>query len=469
MKTYINNNFLLKNKTAEHLYHDYVASMPIIDYHCHLPPADIAEDKHFRSITELWLDYDHYKWRAMRTAGITEDIITGGRFDASQDKARFKAWAEVLPQTLGNPLYHWTHLEMLRYFDIDDLLTPENADSLYEQMNKHIAQKDFSSHQIIKKFQVKFIGTTDDPIDNLEHHKTMLNNNITCKISPSWRPDKALKIELNTFPAYVNQMGVVCGKEINTICDFIDALNSRFTFFQSMGCTISDHGIDEFVFTRNHSAEEAAVVFQKALKGSEISHAEMVCYKSFLLKTFGLWYVKNNWVMQLHAGGIRNNNSIMFTKLGPDSGFDSISDKTYAHAMIDFLDSLNSEGSLPKTILYCLNPRDNEVLATMIGNFQGGGKGRIQFGSGWWFNDQKDGMERQMTCLANCGLLPLFVGMLTDSRSFLSYPRHEYFRRILCNLIGKWAEEGEVPKDLPYLGKIIQDICYNNAANYIGI
>ncbi|MGL5254803.1 MAG: glucuronate isomerase [Brevinema sp.] len=467
MKTYITDNFLLKNKTAELLYHDYAKMMPIIDYHCHLSPQEIAEDKHFRSITDLWLDYDHYKWRAMRTAGISEAVITGGRFDATQDRARFKAWAEVLPQALGNPLYHWTHLEMLRYFDIDELLTPENADVLYDRMNEKIAAPNFSTHEIIKKFKVKFIGTTDDPADSLEYHKIMQAHTDMCQVSPSWRPDKALKIELNTFVSYVSQIAELCKTKINSLDDFILALKNRFDFFKSVGCRISDHGLDEFVFDRNHSPAEAAVIFQKALKGEAITHQEMVCYKSYLLSVFGKWYAENNWIMQLHVGVVRNNNSAQFKVLGADSGFDSMGDKSYANAMIHYLDTLNSQAGLPKTILYCLNPSDNELLATMIGNFQGGGKGRIQFGSGWWFNDQKEGMERQMKALSACGLLPLFVGMLTDSRSFLSYPRHEYFRRILCNLIGQWVEEGEAPKDMAYLGKIIQDICYNNAHNYI--
>lgn len=467
MKTFITSNFLLKNKTAESLYHDYAASMPIIDYHCHLIPQEIAEDKHFRSITDLWLDYDHYKWRAMRTAGISEEIITGGRLNAAQDKMRFKAWAEVLPQTLGSPLYHWTHLEMLRYFDIDEILTPENAGKLYEAMNERIAQKDFSTHNIIKKFQVKFIGTTDDPADSLEHHRALKIQNIGCKVAPSWRPDKALKADLPSFLGYVKQIGGLVNKEIPTLKGFISALHERFMFFKEVGCTVSDHGLDEFVFERGITYEKAEGVFQAALRGEIPNLQDLIAYKSYLLEQFGSWYAEHNWVMQIHTGAIRNNNSAMFQRLGPDSGFDSIGDACYARPLSAYLDTLNSAGSLPKTVLYCLNPRDNEMLATMAGNFQGGGRGRIQFGSGWWFNDQKDGMERQITALANSGLLSLFVGMLTDSRSFLSYPRHEYFRRILCNIIGTWAEEGQAPKDLPYLGKIVQDICFNNAHDYL--
>ena len=466
MKTFITDQFLLKNKTAERLFHDYAKDMPIIDYHCHLSPQEIAEDKHYRSITEMWLDGDHYKWRAIRSAGVSEKDITGHLGDPKYDKERFDTWAKVLPQTLGNPLYHWTQLELLRYFNIDELLTPATSDKIYEQTNSIITQDNFSAKNLIRKFNLKFIGTTDDPIDSLEYHKTIADSNFECKVTPSWRPDKAVKIELKSFQDYIKQLSSVCGSPITSLAELVSALKSRLDHFKKHGCSVSDHGLDEFVFTRNFSENQVDQIFKKALKNEELTQQEIVQYKSYLLVELGKVYSQYDWVMQLHMGALRNNNTKMFNLVGADFGFDSINDKNYAPELSAFLDTLNMTDALPKTILYSLNPRDNEMLGAMIGNFQGDIPGKIQLGSGWWFNDQKDGMEKQLIAISSLGLLTRFVGMLTDSRSFLSFSRHEYFRRILCNMIGTWAEDGEVPMDLEYLGGIVKDISYNNAHHY---
>lgn len=466
MKTFITDNFLLKNKTAERLYHEYAKNMPIIDYHCHLSPQEIAEDKHYRSITEIWLDGDHYKWRAIRSAGFAEEEITGHLGDPAYDKQRFDVWSRVLPQTIGNPLYHWTHLELLRCFDVDQILNSTTADDIYDKTNNVINKANFSTKNLINKFNLKFIGTTDDPIDSLEHHKTIASSNFECQVKPSWRPDKVVKIELTGFKTYIDQLASASGVAIVSVKDVIVALKNRAEYFQQNGCTISDHGLDEFIFTRDFTENQVDQIFKKALNGKNISLSEMAQYKSYVLMELGKIYAQYNWVMQLHIGALRNNNTKMFNLVGADIGFDSINDKNYAPELSAFLDMLNMNDTLPKTILYSLNPRDNEMLGTMIGNFQGDIPGKMQLGTGWWFNDQKDGMERQMMALSSLGLLPRFIGMLTDSRSFLSFPRHEYFRRILCNMIGTWAEDGEVPMDLEYLGKIVQDISYNNAKDY---
>ncbi|MGL4561313.1 MAG: glucuronate isomerase [Brevinema sp.] len=469
MKTFITDKFLLQNKTAEKLFYDYAKDMPIIDYHCHLSPQEISEDKKYRSITEMWLDGDHYKWRAIRSAGFKEEQITGHLNDPVFDEERFNIWAEVLPQTLGNPLYHWAHLELLRYFNIDTLLNPKTASEIYQETNKQILSPDFSARKLIEKFQLKFIGTTDDPIDSLEYHQKISNSDLSCKVAPSWRPDKILKIELPTFSSYINSLGKVCNVTINNLEDLLQAIFLRLEYFNQHGCIISDHGLDEFVFTRNFSKEQVDKIFKKHLAGEMTSSEEIIQYKSYILVELGKKYYQYHWVMQLHIGALRNNNTRLFNKLGADIGFDSINDKNYAPELSAYLDTLDLQENLPKTILYSLNPRDNEMLGTMIGNFQGDVPGKIQLGSGWWFNDQKDGMERQITTLASLGLFPRFVGMLTDSRSFLSFSRHEYFRRILCNIIGNWVEEGQAPNDMNYLGTIIQDISFNNAKKYFNI
>ncbi len=396
MKTFITDNFLLRNKTAERLYHEYAKNMPIIDYHCHLSPQEIAEDKQYRSITEMWLDGDHYKWRAIRSAGFTEEQVTGHLGDPKYDKERFDMWAEVMPQALGNPLYHWTQLELLRYFDMDELLTPESSDRIYKQTNEIISKSDFSAQNLIKKFNVKFIGTTDDPVDSLEYHKQIAESDLECVVAPSWRPDKIMKMELPTFNEYINQLGEVSNISIKSIDDLLQAIGKRIEHFKNHGCTISDHGLDTFVFTRDYSEKEVDSIFKKARANESLTEKEIVQYKSYVLVKLGELYHKYNWVMQLHIGAIRNNNTKMFNKLGADLGFDSMNDRNYAPELSAFLDTLFMQDALPKTILYSLNPRDNEMLGLMMGNFQGGVPGKVQLGSGWWFNEQKDGMERQM-------------------------------------------------------------------------
>ncbi len=470
MKTFITENFLLQNKTAQTLYHDYAKDMPIIDYHCHLSPKEIAENKRYRSITEMWLDGDHYKWRAIRSAGIREENITSHIGDASYDKQRFMDWASVIPKLIGNPLYHWTHLELLRYFDIDELFDESSADNTYKKTNDIISKSEFNTQYLIKKFKLDFIGTTDDPIDSLEYHKSIKNQNISCIITPSWRPDKAVKIDLAGFNEYIQKLSKVCGHNIDSIDDLLNALFSRMQYFKDNECSISDNGLDNFVFTRNYSKNEANIILRKSLNNETLTNEEIVKYKSYLLVEMGKKYADYGWVMQLHMNVLRNNSTKMFNLLGADSGFDSIGDYSYASQLSAFLDTLDKEESLPKTILYSLNPSDNGVLGTMLGNFQGDGTAaKMQLGSGWWFNDQKNGMEQQMIALANLGLFSKFVGMTTDSRSFLSFSRHEYFRRILCNLIGTWVEEGQAPNDEKYLAKIVKDICYNNAKQFFNI
>jgi len=466
MKQFMDESFLLTNHTSERLYNKYAKDMPIYDYHCHLNPREIAEDKRYKNITELWLEGDHYKWRAMRINGVDEKYITG---DAG-DKEKFMKWAETIPACIGNPLYHWTHLELKRYFGINKLLSPETAEEIWQQCNEMLKSENFSTRGLIRRFNVKVICTTDDPADTLEHHLAIsADTSFDVKVLPTFRPDKALNINMEGFNEWVRRLSRVSGTEINTYDDLKKVLVQRIEFFHQAGCRISDHSLESPAYGDGTEAD-AAEIFKKALAGSVITEKEIHIYKTRLLIFLGREYARRNWVMQLHTGAMRNNNSRMMKFLGPDSGFDSIGDQLLAGVLAKILNALDETGELPKTILYCLNPRDNEVLASLTGCFQGGGiPGKIQFGSGWWFNDQKDGMIRQMTALANLGLLSRFVGMLTDSRSFLSYTRHEYFRRILCNLIGEWVENGEVPADMDLLGKMIQDICYYNAERYFGI
>lgn len=465
MKKFMDEKFLLDNETAIKLYHDFAKEMPIIDYHCHLNPKEIAENKRYRNITEIWLGGDHYKWKAMRSNGIDEKYITGD----AEDKEKFLKWAETVPYTIGNPLYHWTHLELQRYFGIDILLNPESAEEIWEKCNELLQKEEFAARELIKRSNVKVICTTDDPIDTLEYHKTIAEDTtFDVKVLPTLRPDKAINIEREGFTAWVKKLGEVVRRDIQTIDDLLDALKERVLYFDSLGCKLSDHALDPIVFEEGDK-DKINDIFIKALNQEILTASDIRKYKTYVLLFLGREYAKLGWSMQLHIGTIRNVNSRMMRKLGPDTGFDTIGDYTFAETLAKFLDALDTTNELPKTILYCLNPRDNEVLATMIGSFQGGGiPGKIQFGSGWWFNDQKDGMIRQMIALANMGLLSRFVGMLTDSRSFLSYTRHEYFRRILCNLLGEWVENGEVPKDMDLLGMIVQDICFYNANRYFG-
>ena len=464
MRKFMDDNFLLSTDTAITLYHDHAKNMPICDYHCHLNPKEIAEDKRYNNITEIWLGGDHYKWRTMRSFGIEEKYITG---DAS-DYEKFQAFAKVMPYLIGNPMYHWSHLELKRYFGIEETLSPKTCEAIWNKCNEIINSDDFSARAMIKKSNVKYIGTTDDPIDNLEYHiQISKDENFDCEVRPSFRPDKALKIQGADFVEYINLLGKTENTEIKDYETLLTVLEKRLDFFVENGCQITDHSIER-VYFREASLEEVKVIFEKALAGEELSLEEIEKYNTLTMISLGRMYSKRNMVMQLHIGALRNNNTRMFKKLGADVGFDSIDDGEIATGISRLLDSLDMTDELPKTILYCLNPKDNEVLGTMIGNFQGGGvAGKIQFGSGWWFNDQKDGMERQIMALSQLGLISQFVGMLTDSRSFLSYTRHEYFRRILCNYIGGLVENGEYPCDMEILGEIVENICYNNINRYL--
>lgn len=466
MKQFMDENFLLQNDTAVKLYHDYAKKMPIFDYHCHLNPKEIWEDKKFKNITEVWLYGDHYKWRAMRLNGIPEKNITG---DGS-DYDKFLAFAQTLPRCIGNPLYHWTHLELQRYFGIDDVLNEETAPSIWERCNAVIESGEFSARKLIEKSNVKMIGTTDDPIDSLEYHDKIKNEGkLSAKVLPTFRPDKGVEICRPEFIGWVQKLGEVVGRKIENYSQLLEALEERANYFHEKGCRMSDHGIANVPYVET-TLEEAEAIFAKGMAGEEISPIEEEKYKTYTLQFIAKVYAKLNWVMQLHMGALRNNSSKMFNKLGADTGFDSIDDIQIAKPVSQFLNSLQATDELPKTILYTLNPSHNYVLGTMLGNFSSDSpRGKIQFGSGWWFNDQKDGMITQMVDLANLGLLGNFVGMLTDSRSFLSYTRHEYFRRILCNLIGGWVENGEFPNDEKLLATLVQDICYNNSDAYFEI
>lgn len=466
MKPFMDENFLLTNKTAEKLYHEYAKGMPIFDYHCHISPKEIKDNKRYRNITEIWLGGDHYKWRAMRSNGVDEKYITGD----APDKDKFMKWAETMPNCIGNPLYHWTHLELKRFFGINELLSPQTAEVIWKKCNEMLAKDEFTVRELIKRSNVKVICTTDDPVDSLENHIALAKDStFDVKVLPAFRPDKSFNIDKAGFVEWVEKLSTVVGQKIETFSDLKDALQQRLEFFHEVGCRISDHALDPIVFEES-SEEETTAIFQKALKREPLTESEIKKYKTQVMVYLGKQYARLNWTMQIHIGTIRNNSKRMMRLLGPDTGFDATADYTFAENLAKFLDKLDDTDELPKTILYCLNPRDNDVLSTISGCFQGGGiPGKIQVGSGWWFNDQKDGMLKQIISLSNIGLLSKFVGMLTDSRSFLSYTRHEYFRRILCNLIGEWVESGETPNDLELLGSMVQNICFNNAKEYFGI
>ncbi|NMM64831.1 glucuronate isomerase [Clostridium sp. P21] len=466
MKKFMDENFLLVNNTAVNLYHNYAKEMPIIDYHCHLNPKEIYENKKFKNITEAWLYGDHYKWRVMRSNGIEEKYITG---DAS-DYEKFMAWAKTMPMAIGNPLYHWTHLELQRFFQIYEPLSEKTAPVIWEKANELINGEDFGARNLIKKSNVKVICTTDDPTDSLEYHiKLKEDNQFDTKVLPTFRPDNGVEINKAGFNSWVEKLAQVVGKAINSYDEFLEALELRVRFFNSVGCRVSDHGLSSVTYMEA-SKKELAEIFARALNGEVVSKDEESKYRTYTILFLGKLYSELGWTMQIHMGALRNNNTKMFKRLGADIGFDSVNDEQIAYPLSRLLDSLEAENSLPKVILYNLNPKDNYVLGTMLGNFQGSEvPGKIQFGSAWWFLDNKQGMIDQMTALANLGLLSRFVGMLTDSRSFLSYPRHEYFRRILCNLIGEWVENGEIPEDVELLGDIVQNICYNNAKEYLDI
>ena len=463
MKPFMDENFLLQTETAQKLYHAHAAKMPIFDYHCHINPKDIAEDRMFKSITEIWLAGDHYKWRAMRTNGIDEKYCTG---DAS-DWEKFEKWAETVPYTLRNPLYHWTHLELKKFFGINDVLSPKNARQIFDDCNEKLNTPAYSCRNIIRMANVHTICTTDDPIDNLQYHLQIKASGFEVAVLPAWRPDKAMMVDDPVFfNNYINQLAAVAGITINSFSDLMTALDKRHQYFHENGCRLSDHGLDT-AFAEDYSAKEIRAIFTKVRLGSKLTIEEILKFKSCMLYEFGLMDHSRGWTQQFHIGPLRNNNTRLFNKIGPDTGFDSIGDKLVAEPLSKLLNSLDTKDNLCKTILYNLNPADNELYATMIGNFQDGSvPGKMQWGSGWWFLDQRDGMEKQINTLSNLGLLSRFVGMLTDSRSFLSYTRHEYFRRTLCNILGNDVENGEIPNDMELLGQMVENICFNNAKNY---
>ena len=458
-------DFLLQTETAKMLFHEHAKKLPIIDYHCHLNPQMIAEDYKFRSITELWLGGDHYKWRAMRANGVAEHFITG----AATDWEKFQKWAETVPYTLRNPLYHWTHLELRTAFGIHKLLNPDTAREIYDECNEKLQLPEFSARGLMRRYGVEVVCTTDDPVDSLEYHKAIRESGFEIKVLPTWRPDKAMAVEdAPLFRDYVAKLAEVSGKEIVTFNDFLEALQDRHNFFASMGCKLSDHGIEEFYDQRVSDPKEMDMIFEKLKLGNNIKTVEIRQFKTFMLFYFAMLDDQKGWTQQFHYGPIRNTNTRLFDSYGADVGCDSIGEVNTAKEMAHFFDRLDHNSQLAKTIVYNLNPAANAMVATMIGNFQDGSMpGKMQWGSGWWFLDQKGGIEAQLNTLSEQGLLSRFVGMLTDSRSFLSYPRHEYFRRILCNLIGRDIENGELPAaEMPRICQMVEDICYYNAKRY---
>ena len=485
MKPFMDKDFLLQTETAQKLFHEQAEHLPIIDYHCHLNPKEVAEDHRFSSITELWLGGDHYKWRALRTNGVEEKYITGN----ASDWEKFQKWAETMPYCMRNPLYHWTHLELRTAFGINKLLNANTAREIFDECNEKLKQPEFSARGLMKHYNVEAVCTTDDPADTLEYHKAYAKEvgfgmqdskdnklpssgeglGVGCpKVLPTWRPDKAMAIENpDGYKAYIEKLGEAAGHSITNYNELIDVLQQRHDYFDSLGCRLSDHGLSEF-YAEDFTETEIKQIFQKVMEGKQPTSDEVNKFRSALLLEFARQDAKAGWTQQFHYGPMRNNNTRMFKQLGPDTGFDSIGTWNTSESLSRFLDKLDSEGNLAKTILYCINPSDNEMLATMIGNFQEGPTpGKIQFGSGWWFNDQLDGMERQMNALSVLGLLSRFVGMLTDSRSFLSYPRHEYFRRQLCNMIGQDVEDGKLPaEEMPFIEQMVRDISYYNAKRY---
>lgn len=467
MKLFMGNDFLLSTETARRLFHDYASPLPIIDYHCHLPPAEIAEDRQFANMAQIWLEGDHYKWRAMRTAGVDERLITG----VASDYDKYMAWAATVPQCIGNPLYTWTHLELQRPFGLYELVFgPQTAEGVWQQCNDMLATPGFSARGIMEQMNVKMVGTTDDPVDSLEHHAALARTNFGVKVLPSFRPDRAFKIELPGFADYLQTLGGVCNLEITRFHQLLSALELRLDHFAAHGCSLADHGIDLVRYAEVPDEAALDAIIAKRLADKPLEELEVAQFSTAVQVWLGRQYARRGWVMQYHMGAQRDNNSRMYARLGPNTGFDSMSDRPLAAPLAGLLNAMDCHDELPKTILYCINPSDNEVLGTMIGNFQDGSiPGKVQFGSGWWFNDQKDGMLRQLTQLSQLGLLGRFVGMLTDSRSFLSYTRHEYFRRILCELIGGWVDNGELPHDLEMLGGIVADICFNNANQYFNL
>ncbi|WBL15605.1 glucuronate isomerase [Sutcliffiella sp. NC1] len=463
MNTFLNKHFLLDTKAAVDLYENAAKDLPIFDFHCHLVPEEVWENKPYENITQLWLGGDHYKWRAMRMHGIGEEFITGEK----SDWEKFEAWAKTMPYLIGNPLHHWAHMELKMFFGIEKILSPETAREIYDECNEKLAQPDYRPRSFIETANVKFIGTTDDPVSTLEYHqKLKADETFDAIIAPTFRPDGALYIERPTFHNWVKTLEEVSAVKVTDLDSFLQALQQRVDYFHENGGRASDHDIQKLEYVET-TKEEAAPIFAKRLNGEELTDNELTAYQSFLLKQVGMMYAEKSWVMQLHMGAMRNNNTRMKELIGPDTGFDSIGEKNFAEGVSRYLDALEMENKLPRTVLFNLNPKDNAVLAGMMGNFyEAGVPGKIQFGSGWWFNDHIDGMERQMKDLANVGLLSHFIGMLTDSRSFLSYARHDYFRRILCNILGDWMERGLAPNDPKFLEEMVRNIGYNNAEKY---
>ncbi|SKD09538.1 glucuronate isomerase [Chitinophaga ginsengisegetis] len=458
-------NFLLNSDAAERLYHDYAKDMPIIDYHCHLPPAQIAADTRFENITQAWLYGDHYKWRAMRTNGVPESYCTGN----NTDWEKFEKWAATVPYTLRNPLHHWTHLELQRYFGISDILNPASAKQIYDSCNQLLQTPEYSVQNLLRSRNVSIICTTDDPADNLQYHRQLKQDGFEIPVIPAFRPDQAMNVDVpEAYNRYLEKLEQAANCSISTYDDLLQTLKNRHDVFAAHGCKVSDHGIEE-IYADDFLEKDIRQIFLKIRGGQVLTYTESRQFKSALLLELALMDWKAGWVQQYHLGALRNNNSRMLRQLGPDTGWDSIGDFSQARALAKFLDKLDSQDKLAKTIIYNLNPADNELMATMTGNFNDGSvAGKVQFGAAWWFLDQKDGMTRQMNALSNMGLISRFVGMLTDSRSFLSYPRHEYFRRLLCDLFGEEIERGEIPDDIEAVGKMIQDICYGNAKSYFG-
>lgn len=464
-KPFLNEDFLLQTETAKRLYHDFAKDLPIIDYHCHLSPQEIAEDLTFKNLTHIWLNGDHYKWRAMRANGIDEAYCTGKKPDAE----KFEKWAETVPYTMRNPLYHWTHLELQRYFGINEILSPKTAKAVFENCSAQLQQPEYSVQGLLKKFKVETVCTTDDPLDDLAFHQQIKQSACATDVRPTFRPDKAMNAEdVDALNGYIDQLSEISEHEISSYQSYLEALKTRHDFFAENGCRLSDHGL-EHLYADDFTDEGIEVIFQKIRAKSALTQQEISQFKSAMLYYLAILDWEKGWVQQFHIGALRNNNSRLLNELGPDTGWDSIGDFEQGKALSKFLRRLDDTNQLAKTIIYNLNPADNELIATMTGNFNDGSvAGKVQFGSGWWFLDQKDGMIKQLNALSNMGLLSRFVGMLTDSRSFMSFPRHEYFRRILCNLLGDDVQNGELPNDIEWLGKMVQDICYYNAKNYFG-
>lgn len=463
MQPFLGEDFLLQSEQARRLYFDYAKDMPIIDYHNHLPPAQIANNHSFENLTQVWLYGDHYKWRAMRTNGIDESFITGNK----SDYEKFEQWAKTVPYTLRNPLYHWTHLELQRYFNVHELLKPETARGIYDKCSSLLQTPEYTTRGLLQKMNVKIVCTTDDPLDSLEYHQQLRKEGSELTMLPAFRPDAAMNADnAAAFNHYVGRLEQLTDTNISSYNEYLDALKQRHDYFAANGCSVSDHGLEE-IYAADYTESEIAAIFTKLRASEPLTLEERHKFKSDMLYHFAIWDHEKNWVQQYHLGALRNNNSRMLQQLGPDTGWDSIGDFSQAKALSKFLNRLDSSNQLAKTIIYNLNPADNELMATMIGNFNDGSvAGKVQWGSGWWFLDQKDGMTRQINALSNMGLLSKFVGMLTDSRSFLSFPRHEYFRRLLCNILGSEIESGELPNDLDWIGQMVKDICFNNAQTY---